>query len=59
MYSEWEYTETGDCCKEDYYLFYEYDPAPRPPKNIRKEGRMSQNLKSRLDRMPWYTSGFL
>lgn len=59
MYSEWEYTETGDCCKEDYYLFYEYDPAPRPPKTVRNEGWMSQNLTLRPDRMPWYTSGFL
>ena len=33
--------------------------VPRPPKNIRKEGRMAQNLKPRLDRLPWYTSGFL
>lgn len=59
MYSEWEYTDTGSCFQEDYYLIYEYDPAPMPPKTIRNEGRMSQNLTLRPDRMPWYTSGFL
>ena len=33
--------------------------ALRPQKTIRNEGRMSQNLKPRLDRLPWYTSGFM